>query len=81
MTKKPTGKAELTGKVTKLMVQATVQVSNADGAVMSEGVGEPFALFPGQLVDFHALIQSMEKAINSKPDELAKLAAQGKAKA
>lgn len=71
----------LAAKVTKLTVQATVQVSDANGSVMAEGVGEPFVLFAGQLVDFHALIKSMETAINDKPDELAKLAAQGKAKA
>lgn len=67
-------------KVTKLTVQATIAVER-DGVVLSEGAGQPFVMFAGQLADFAALIASIEKAINGNPDAINALIEQGRPKA
>ena len=67
-------------KVTRLTVRATIAVER-NGVVLSEGVGEPFVMFAGQLADFASLIASIEKAINGNPDSINALIEQGRPKA
>ncbi len=77
---KDTKDAKPIAKVTKLNVQATIAVER-DGVVLSEGVGQPFVMFAGQLADFASLIASIEKAVNANPDAINALIEQGKPKA